>query len=126
MKEATLTISSDDYLEFHPLQIELYESWGERKIRSALPTYGEIDTDLEKSVSHLNYTFSDVAKILRKTEELALNTKEGMLNKIDELFSDEKLRARGPRRPGSIRIYGNGLACYYTGKNWIKLNLVRK
>lgn len=126
MKEANLTVSSDDYLEFHPSQADLYESWGERKIGSALPSSGEHDSNLEKSITHLTYTFSDVAKILRKTEELALNTREGILIKIDELFSDEKTKLRGPRRPGSIRIYGNGLACYYTGKNWARLNLSRK
>lgn len=123
MSKSKLTVSSDNYLEFHPAQADLYESFGNRKIRQHMAR--EI-YPLESSISHLEYTYSDIANIVRKTELLAMDTKEGILQKLDELFdSNSNTRYRGPRSPGSIRIYGNGLACYYTGKNWKKINLIK-
>lgn len=77
------------------------------------------------SLALLNITNGDVVKILKQVEIIVSNTKEGMADKIDKLFGDDKRRGMPP---GTLRIFSNGLASFYDGKSWRRVNLrkVRK
>lgn len=77
------------------------------------------------SLALLNITNSDVVKILKQVEVVVSNTREGMADKIDRLFGDDKRRGMPP---GTLRIFSNGLASFYDGKSWRRVNLrkVRK
>ena len=79
------------------------------------------------SLALLNITNGDVVKILKQVEVVVSNTKEGMAYKIDRLFSDDRSSRRG-MPPGTLRIFSNGLASFYDGKSWRRVNLrkVRK
>lgn len=80
------------------------------------------------SANLVKFTFSDVYRLIKKVDDLLMNTVRGMDSKLEELFGrgNNNPREYRPGRGtpmGTIHIYAPDLISWYDGKNWHKLTL---
>ena len=119
-------VSSEKYKTIMLSELEKYKSLDQDGVAIRVnPSLCVHIDDKDKSISLgslalLNITNGDVVKILRQVEVIVSKTKEGMAYKIDKLFGDDNRRSM---TPGTLRIFSNGLASFYDGNSWRKVNL---
>jgi len=78
------------------------------------------------STGLLKFKCSDYYKMLKKVDDLLMNTVKGMDQKLEELFGKGPSRQKNYRRGtplGTIYIYAPDLISWFDGKNWHKLTL---
>ena len=125
-----VSVSSESFMQIGPEDIPLYRLGNPdqvimgpsiHKLASKNSITGEISL---KAMSVLSLTNRDIIKIMSKIEKLVMDSPEGVAHKLNELFSDGKNK-RSSITPGTLRIFANNRACYYTGRSWrgIRLNM---
>jgi hypothetical protein len=72
-------------------------------------------------------TYGEVAEVVKRASEMAMDTPEGMKYRVETLFPREGAKTRpksysGPE-PGTVRVYSREHVCFYTGKYWKKICL---
>jgi hypothetical protein len=126
-----VTVDSENYMQIRPEEMDLYRRGNpDQTLKTLIPNKlahkhvisGDITLG---AMATLSFTNGDIVKIMDKIEKLVMESPEGMGHKLNEIFSDEKLKAKRFLTPGTLRIYANNMACYYTGRSWRKIRLNR-
>lgn len=126
-----LIVSSENFRQITPSEVDLY--------RNADPNglvFVQVDKMIHRdekttgvqlgALAAVRITNRDVVRIMEKISRIVAGTSEGMDYKLNKLFSDDKNRKRYGPPPGTLRIFGPGLVSFYTGKEWRRVNLIRK
>jgi hypothetical protein len=110
--------SSDEYIQITPEEVSLYYLGNPDQILINLPAYGG-----KSPISCLRLTTGDIIKIMEKIEKLVMESPEGMKHKLNKMFGEEKKQRVYSLIPGTLRIFGPELACFWTGRGWRKIRL---
>lgn len=124
-----VSVSSDAFVQISPEDIYLYRrgdpgqiiyTLGPSKLAHKNDATGQISLG---ALAALSLTNGDIIKIMGKIEKLVMDSPDGMNHKLNELFSEGKNK-KSTVIPGTLRIFANNRACYYTGRSWrgIRLN----
>jgi hypothetical protein len=124
-----VSVSSDSFVQISPEDLFLYRrgdpgqiiyTLSSNKLAHKNDATGQISLG---ALAALSLTNGDIIKIMGKIGKLVSDSPEGMSYKLNELFSEGKNK-RYPVIPGTLRIFANNRACYYTGRSWrgIRLN----
>jgi hypothetical protein len=126
-----VTVDSENYMQIRPEDVGMYSRVNPdqtlltpypRRFAHKNDTTGEVTPG---SMSTLSITTGDIVRIMAKIEKLVMGSPEGVNHRLNELFLDEKKQARRSITPGTLRIFANNMACYYTGRSWRKIRLTR-
>jgi len=99
-------ISSDNYLQFTPRDINKLQNIIEAKGRYA------------HYVNH-GVPYVQILGYLEKAIKIVKNTEDYTEYLLFEAFGDKKAYNKLP--PGTIRIYAKTLVCFWNGRTWRKL-----
>lgn len=66
----------------------------------------------------IKISYREVLDLLNRANELILETEEGIRSAINKIIDTDTKRGI---QPGTLRLFSNDLICYYTGKNWKKI-----
>lgn len=85
--------------------------------------YVSYDLDLQENVLNsahmLRFTNIEVYQILEKAIKIVENTEQYVEYLLSETFGEPKFVINPP---GTVRFYSQDLICFYTGKNWRKID----
>ena len=99
-------ISSDRYLQFTPRDKNRIERLAETKGKYNQP-------------SNIGVAFITILDRLKKAIKIVENTEEYTEYLLFETFGDKKSYTKIP--PGTIRVYGKTLICFFNGRTWRQL-----
>lgn len=66
----------------------------------------------------IKISYGEVLDLLNRANALILETEEGIRSAINKIIDTD---TKGGIQPGTLRFFSNDLICYYTGKNWKKI-----
>lgn len=122
---------SDIYAQIKPKHIfDLKELANSSNKHSYYQFYGNIskgyasyDLDLQECVKNsahmLRFTNLEVYQILEKAIKIVENTEQYTEYLLSQTFGEPKFIINPP---GTVRFYSQDLICFYTGKNWRKID----
>lgn len=76
------------------------------------------------SLSQITLSYNEVIALLERIQRIVLGSEEGMgefLNKAFDSDQGGKVSRRGMEL-GTLRFYSDDLMCFWTGKNWRKID----
>lgn len=123
-------ISSDMFREIRPDQIEFFRGLPENDIFYSTPV-GKMKSVDEKStpgisaMSLLKITNGDIVRIVEKIQKIILNSSDGVSYTLDNLFTSQDKKQMKYPIPGTLRIFSSDRCCYYTGRSWKRINLIK-
>lgn len=107
-------ISSDRYLQFSPDKVSHL-----KHLILSRSKYYPLCLKNANSVNIFSIPCVSVLTFLSKAIKIVENTEEYTEYLLIKSFGDGKSYEKTP--PGSIRIYGQNLVCFYNGKTWRRL-----
>ena len=117
-------VNSDEYIEIKPSHLTVLRNINpDRPYTPSIKGRINQNPSFIKSTSLVNLTHGDIITIMEKIEKIVINSPEGMKYKLGTLFLDEKYY--GPA-PGTLRVFANNRACFFTGRGWRKIRLNKK
>lgn len=83
------------------------------------------DTLVNLAVGRVNITYGQIVDVLVKVRDLIIETPEGFKATALDIFQEKSptKRSAASKMAGTVRIYSPTLSCYFTGKNWKKLDM---
>lgn len=81
-------------------------------------TVGDFNYSCIAALVRTTITVQELLELVARANDSLLGTEEGLSSVIDSINSTSKKKSI---EPGTLRFFSNDLICYWTGKNWIKV-----
>lgn len=88
-------------------KVKLEEKYGREGSTIYIPAYLSI-----------KISYEEVLDLLNRANAMILETDEGIRSAINKIIDTD---TKGGIQSGTLRFFSNDLICYYTGKNWKKI-----